>query len=545
MVTARQEPMPFLRIPPFPRSRPVGIVDVADRSASDDVADVAARLRIDRVGGAFWGAQPELPAGCDILLAPASAAQGNAMVQALPAEQRARALALGRVGHGIAVLAQRRPIDPWWLAERAASILVDANDELALVAALVGCDVRLFGTGRFAGIDTPEGLHRALRAELLANRTYRDPFTGAPCGIEAVLSLLSDWRRLIDSNRSIGQVLGVAGWKRETVEALLWDGGVGPSYRLSASARGTTVLWRARVPASVQRRVERRAAPIAELEDGFLRSAGLGANCVPPLSIAIDFQGIHFDPAMPSDLETLLETAVFEAPLLDRASALIERIVNAGLSKYGRGGQRLRPPGGARRHVLVTGQVEDDRSVMTGGGGKTNLDLLQAARAAEPDAYLIYKPHPDVEAGHRKGAIDDGLAAHYANRIERQAPISSLLEIADAVHVLTSLAGFEALLRQKKVVTHGVPFYAGWGLTTDLGPVPSRRTKRRTLLELVAAALIVYPRYLDPVTRLPCDVETLVARMIADETGEPTQLERLRTAQGKVRRWLVRIGSGL
>ena len=68
-------------------------------------------------------------------------------------------------------------------------------------------------------------------------------------------------------------------------------------------------------------------------------------------------------------------------------------------------------------------------------------------------------------------------------------------------------------VRGCEVVTHGVPFYAGWGLTRDEGPVPARRSRQRTLDELVAATLILYPRYLDPVTRLPCSPELLISRI--------------------------------
>jgi capsular polysaccharide export protein len=63
------------------------------------------------------------------------------------------------------------------------------------------------------------------------------------------------------------------------------------------------------------------------------------------------------------------------------------------------------------------------------------------------------------------------------------------------MHVLTSLAGFEALLRGKAVTCHGQPFYAGWGLTTDRIPHP-RRQRTLQLDELVAATLILYPIYL-------------------------------------------------
>ena len=61
---------------------------------------------------------------------------------------------------------------------------------------------------------------------------------------------------------------------------------------------------------------------------------------------------------------------------------------------------------------------------------------------------------------------------------------------------MTSLTGFEALMRGKRVVTYGMPFYAGWGLTRDCLKLP-RRSRRLTLNELVAGALITYPRYYD------------------------------------------------
>lgn len=534
----------FLRVPPFPRARSAPLAAPAADEEGADPAMVIARLRTLRVGGAFWEAQPELPPERNLLFAPRSAAQLRSMLAAAPTDSAIRGMTTGSTAAGLHSVGVA---DPWWLVTHAHAVFADAEDEIALVAALAARPLRVFGAGRFAALgdgSDPGMLERVVAVELLAGRSYRDPFTGGPAPIESILTRLHEWRSLIDGNRDIVRVLGVAGWKRETVEALLWGGGSGPSYRAGSARCGTTLLWRTRVPPAMLRQVEAEGAPVGEIEDGFVRSVGLGANCVPPLSIAVDRSGVHFDPTRPSDLETLIERGDIAPALLARAEALVDRIVTAGLSKYGRSGARLPRPAGDRRHVLVTGQVEDDRSVQCGAPGKTNLDLLVAARAAEPDAYLIYKPHPDVEAGHRKGAIDDAVARLHADQIERNAPISALLDMVDGLHVLTSLAGFEALLRGKHVVTHGVPFYAGWGLTEDLGPVPARRTARRSLAELVAAVLISYPRYLDPVTRLPCPVEILVERMIADVAATPTMLERLRTLQGKVRRAVTRRGTG-
>jgi capsular polysaccharide export protein len=196
--------------------------------------------------------------------------------------------------------------------------------------------------------------------------------------------------------------------------------------------------------------------------------------------------------------------------------------------------------------VLVPGQVEDDRAVTSGGALASNLELLQRARAAVgPSAFVIYKPHPDVLAGHRKGHITDAGMAGLADQVETAAPIAALIAMVDELHVNSSLAGFEALLRNKPVTVHGVPFYAGWGLTNDLGDVPARRSARRSVDELVAAALLLYPRYLDPQTGLPCPAEVLVQRLsdsVGAVTGAGAAVVKARRLQGRLRaglgRWL-------
>lgn len=99
---------------------------------------------------------------------------------------------------------------------------------------------------------------------------------------------------------------------------------------------------------------------------------------------------------------------------------------------------------------------------------------------------------------------------------------------------MTSLLGFEALLRGLPVTCLGAPFYAGWGLTRDLGPVPARRRARPDLVQLAHAALIAYPRYWDPVTRRPCPPEVALERLAAGAIPHPGRLNRLLSrAQGR------------
>jgi len=231
------------------------------------------------------------------------------------------------------------------------------------------------------------------------------------------------------------------------------------------------------------------------VEDGFLRSVGLGANWVEPLSWVVDRRGMYYDASAPSDLEHLLETSAFDTATLVRARALREAIVAAGITKYNVGAGRWQRPPGGRRVVLVPGQVENDASIAWGAPGiRTNLALLQAVRTRRPEAWIVYKPHPDVLAGKRPDSTATEDVRRWCDEIVTDVPIHTLFAAVDELQVLTSLAGFEALLRGRPVVCHGSPFYAGWGLTEDVHPHP-RRTRRLSLDALVAGALIAYPTY--------------------------------------------------
>lgn len=235
---------------------------------------------------------------------------------------------------------------------------------------------------------------------------------------------------------------------------------------------------------------------VLRLEDGFLRSVGLGADLIKPLSWVVDGSGIYYDAARPSDLEALLATSTFDAELLSRAASLRSRIVAAGLTKYNVGQAVWRRPHYPGRVILIPGQVESDASIAYGAAGfKTNMELLLAVREANPDAYLIYKPHPDVHARLRAMGRGEHEAYRWCNEVVTDVPMGDLLRDIDEVHVLTSLAGFEALLRGKPVSCYGQPFYSGWGLTDDR-VTHTRRSRSLTLDELVAAALIRYPLYL-------------------------------------------------
>ena len=241
---------------------------------------------------------------------------------------------------------------------------------------------------------------------------------------------------------------------------------------------------------------------VITVEDGFIRSIGLGASLIPPCSLVFDDIGIYYDATQPSRIENLLKTTELTSSQYARAQKLYNSLVELNISKYNVGSiDKLVRPKKDKKVLLVIGQVEDDMSVQWGGIDiKTNLDLLKEIRINNPDSHIIYKPHPDVHAGLRVGKIKEQIVFQFADQIELESSILECFEICDEVHTMTSLSGFEALLRGIKVYCYGLPFYAGWGLTTDKYSC-SRRNKKLDLETLVYVTLVDYAVYNTPSTK--------------------------------------------
>lgn len=533
----------FFEIPPFPGRRLKEFVRLDDNAdAQPTRAECIAAAREERVGGAYWASQPDVPPAYLLVRSRAALSACSALV-----ERHGRVLlwvASDPPSHTPTIVGR---CDPWHMLKGAQALVCEADDEVRSIASLLGIVTYIVdplgGAPRLCEAEAGDLLEQAFPVEA----SFAGPFGGQAINLIELIQLCGFWRSLIDANRPISGGVGFAFWKQASVLPLLWDGGPSAGFfdpLAKEDLSGSVAIWRAKTSPAVIDRLERRGTSTVEVEDGFLRSNGLGADCIPPLSITVDYLGPYFDPAQPSELENLLEHGRFDPPLIARARRLRGAIVSAGLGKYDRGDVILDRFDEARRHILVAGQVADDRSILTGGSGLTsNLELLQRVRAREPDAYLIYKPHPDVVAGHRKGHIADQFIRQFADMVVTDASISSLIAMVDEVHVNTSLAGFEALMRNKDVTTYGVPFYAGWGLTRDLGPVPARRTAKRSIDELVAATLLQYPRYLDPVTGLPCPAEVVVDRLAAPDQQPMGTLVRLRRWQGQLKRRLTMWGA--
>ena len=451
------------------------------------------------------------------------------------------------------------PVSPWRLLEGATAVYT-VSSQLGFEAILAGHRPVVAGQPFYAGwgltqdaAPIPRRNRSLTRTQLFAAAmilapSWYDPCRDRLCAFEEAVDQLEAEVRAFRQDRAGHVAGGMRLWKRARLQdffgretPLIFEADPARAAALARAKGRNLLIWAAKAPPDL---------PATRVEDGFLRSRGLGAELVPPLSLVTDDLGIYYDPSRESRLERLIQTPL-PPDALHRAEDLVARLVAARVTKYNLTGHLPDLPPGHR--ILVPGQVEDDASIRLGAGEvRTNLALLQAARAAHPDAVLVYKPHPDVEVGLRPGAV----TAQDLARLAATAPTSgevrtpnpaaplvlapqadplALIEACDEVWTMTSLLGFEALLRGKPVTTLGAPFYAGWGLTTDLGPIPPRRRKapdghplpRPGLAQLVHSALIAYPRYYDPVTRRPCPPEVAIDRLASGMIPHPGPALRL------------------
>ncbi|WP_408481608.1 capsular polysaccharide export protein, LipB/KpsS family [Paraburkholderia graminis] len=398
-------------------------------------------------------------------------------------------------------------------------------------ALLAGVPLHVFGAPYYAGwglthddLEFPDRTARPRLTDLfdavfLRFTRYLNPVTHVPGTLDDLLNSIelqyAVHRRFADFERVVGVRFQL--WKRPFAKPYISAGNDALRWTHrpeSVKSDECAVLWGARSAEGLATDVRR-----VRIEDGFFHSNGLGSDMSAPRSQVIDRRGLYFDASQPSDLSVLLNETVFTEVELARAAALRKKVVELGVTKYNLGRRRpdwIAPAG--KRVVLVPGQVADDASIRLGTRAIGTADaLLREVRRVRPDAFLVYKPHPDVLSGNRNGLVD---AQQLADIVDTEADLLSLVDASDEVHTLSSLAGFDALLRGKAVFTYGLPFYGGWGLTHDaLAPLPWRN-RTLTLDMLCAGVLLRYPLYWDWTTQLFTTPEAVV-NQLAPQAARP------------------------
>ena len=160
--------------------------------------------------------------------------------------------------------------------------------------------------------------------------------------------------------------------------------------------------------------------PYIALEDGFLRSVGLGVKNAPPLSILVDPVGVYYDASSASCIEAdCVHYEEWLTPeLATRAQSAIERIVSSDFSKYNCTplcpSDWPGPDNGAVKgpYVLCIDQTQGDASVRLGAADAESFRrMLEDAVNDNPQATVLIKTHPDVLAGAKKGYLTQALEA--------------------------------------------------------------------------------------------------------------------------------------
>ncbi|WP_434471510.1 capsular polysaccharide biosynthesis protein [Aeromonas veronii] len=416
------------------------------------------------------------------------------------------------------------------------------SSQLGFEGLLLGKPVYCFGMPFYAGWglthDSKQcerrnvnvSLAQLVAAALICYPRYLDPVLGQRCEVEEVIAIIARqqkpaprWRRLY--------LVGFSLWKRAFMQAFCHHLAEElcfvskPPKRLTGDEQ--VLVWGSRYPELVS---------AIRVEDGFIRSKGLGSNLCRPSSLSLDPVGIYFDSRTPSGLEQLLNYQQLTEPEIERGERLISLLRQHQISKYNVGEiQPYSPPMDGRQLVLVVGQVDGDASILTGSPYiRSNEQLLWAVRAAKPDAHILYKPHPDVVAGNRGGAISAACLAECVDSQVLDVGLTSLYPHVDELHTMTSLSGFEALVQGVKVTTWGQPFYSGWGLTTDANP-PARRQRTLPLSALVYLTLVAYPLYLDWQTGLWISPEQLIHQLATQGHSSAQKASRWQ-------RWQLKFG---
>ena len=245
------------------------------------------------------------------------------------------------------------------------------------------------------------------------------------------------------------------------------------------------------------------------LEDGFIRSFGLGVEGSPSFSIVQDNKGIYYDATTSSKLEDILNYYDFNSDneLMKIAKEARAKIVAYQISKYNNFKELdLTYLDNAKEKILIVAQTYGDSSLAYGlGNSFSTKELISDAIKNNPKAEVYIKVHPDVLVGKKESDIDLTALPKSCHILTENANPIKLMGYFDKIYTKTSGMGFEALILDKEVHCYGLPFYASWGVTSDKLNC-SRRVRNLTVDEIFAGAYILYSSYYNPYLNEESDI---------------------------------------
>lgn len=400
-------------------------------------------------------------------------------------------------------------------------------------ALMCGCECVCFGMPFYAGwglsddrVQAPSRRNRTLSIEELfagayiLYAKYIDAYTEQNATLKRVLPQINTLKNArLNECKKQKFLFGFSVWKRKFMKPFLGENlnyisvfsknPLKSALKAGLDTNSLVYIWGKKEYLELQKWCDENSVNIIRVEDGFIRSVGLGSDLTRPYSLVFDDVGIYFDTTSPSRLENILNYHKFSSSELEAAKKLKDILIDSKISKYNDDKDGIISSKNGKKIALVIGQVEDDASVRIGADGMKNIELLEQARLNSPNSHIIYKPHPDVVSGNRIGLVDIDQALKYCDEVLEGVSMPTLLDLADEIHTMTSTSGLEAILRGKRVICYGRPFWAGWGLSDDKKPQP-RRYRSLSSDELVAGAYLLYPKYVHPINLKPCNASDLI-----------------------------------
>lgn len=299
---------------------------------------------------------------------------------------------------------------------------------------------------------------------------------------------ISDWKRVIFNNYYSNCNIIYVPLKKDIFQY---------SKYVKESNSAEILVWGYKECKNVKKFAKKFNLSITRVEDGFLRSIGLGIDHTLPFSLCFDKTGLYYNSQEPSDFEKLANehSSTITQEQIRCAKIFRDEFIKNNISKYNLTNiTNFKYPNKKQRRVLIIGQCENDLSIKYSSSKiSTNLGLIEFVKGKEPNAELIYKQHPD-EIYKKVQILNIKSLVNIV--IDKNISMNDLFASIDKVYTISSLLGFEALCRNIEVETLGMPFYAGWGLTKD-SIKSDRRTAKLCIDELFALAYIIYPTYLD------------------------------------------------
>ena len=207
-------------------------------------------------------------------------------------------------------------LSPWALLDGAISVYT-VSSQLGFEAILAGHRPHIFGQPFYAGWGLSQDRNPVARRNrnltrtqlfagaMLLAPTWYDPGRDRLCSFEDMLNQLESDVRAFRQDRGGYVASGMRLWKRGALQGFYGAQkpvifARSPDTAQARAGGHKHLIWANAAPPTAE------IAPVLRVEDGFLRSRGLGAQLVPPLSLVSDDLGIYYDPTRESRFERLI-----------------------------------------------------------------------------------------------------------------------------------------------------------------------------------------------------------------------------------------------